>query len=142
MANYSWHPKRGIRNNNPGNIVRNNRVKWVGQSPVQNDPKFVQFTDAVYGIRALYRNLLTYRKQYGLNTIKGIIEKWAPPHENNTKKYIAAVSKTLGISPITPLTAASQYLPIVKTIIFKENSVVPYSDPEILMAMRLALSDN
>ena len=30
----------------------------------------------------------TYRKKYGLTTIRGIINRFAPPSENNTENYV------------------------------------------------------
>ncbi len=37
---------RGVRNNNPGNIKKNN-VRWLGLSEEQNDDTFFQFTDSI-----------------------------------------------------------------------------------------------
>lgn len=35
----------------------------------------------------------------GLNTIRRLIEEYAPKHENNTEAYIARVSRMTGIGP-------------------------------------------
>ncbi len=50
-----------------------------------------------YGIRAIYKLIQTYQNKYGLNTIKSIIYRYAPPNENNTLGYIERVSKEIGI---------------------------------------------
>ena len=50
---------RGIRNKNPGNIKLG--TKWDGLADEQSDPVFCVFSEAVWGIRALMRILLTYR---------------------------------------------------------------------------------
>jgi hypothetical protein len=75
---------RGIRNNNPGNI-RISPAKWKGKIPVyQNtDGSFAQFTSMAYGIRALYRLLITYINKYGLTTVDAIIDRYAPAGDNS-----------------------------------------------------------
>lgn len=88
---------RGLRNNNPGNIIKNN-TKWKGLSRDQTDPKFFIFDDIYYGYRAVFKTLRTYKEKHGLNTIEGMISRWAPTFENNTEGYIKAVSKGAGIS--------------------------------------------
>lgn len=139
MASYKHYKQRGIRNDNPGNIERG-KTKWVGMRANQTDNRFLQFVDAEHGIRALYKTLLTYRQNYGLNTIRGIITRWAPPNENDTAGYIAFVSKSLGISPDTAITSSSQYMNLIKAITRKENSVMPYPDATILKGMRMAVA--
>ena len=74
----------GIRNNNPGNL-----------RPGGN---FAQYPDMQSGLAALDNNLQSYGKQ-GVNTIAGVISKWAPPNENDTNGYIKEVSQRLGVSP-------------------------------------------
>ncbi|MBU9261968.1 hypothetical protein KTD13_16555 [Burkholderia multivorans] len=74
----------GIRNNNPGNL------RPGGQ--------FAQYPDMQTGLQALDNNLQAYGKQ-GINTVAGVISKWAPPNENDTNGYIKEVSQRLGISP-------------------------------------------
>lgn len=81
----------GIRNNNPGNL-----------RPPGASTGFQQFATPEEGIAALDKNLQSYGNK-GVNTITGIISKWAPPSENNTKAYIDRVSKQLGINPNQPL---------------------------------------
>jgi len=91
----------GVRNNNPGNIRAGIDV-WKGQVGVDSDG-FVIFDTIINGFRAMYKTLLTYRRKYDLNTIAGIITRWAPPESNNTSAYIAKVSQRLGIKPDAPL---------------------------------------
>lgn len=96
---YSNYPL-GLRNNNPLNI-RVSSNQWQGKVP--SDNAFEKFSSLEYGIRAGVINLRTYFNQYGLNTIRGIINKWAPPTENQTSSYVSYVSNTLNISPDTVL---------------------------------------
>ena len=44
-------------------------------------------------------NLLTYQRQHGLDTVKGILNRWAPPSENDTGAYVQTVSRALGLRP-------------------------------------------
>ena len=50
---------RGLRNNNPLNIRRNN-TKWQGLSVTQTDKSFFQFKTMAYGYRAAFKTLQTY----------------------------------------------------------------------------------
>ena len=47
---------RGLRNNNPLNIRRNN-TKWQGLSATQTDKSFFQFKTMAYGYRAAFKTL-------------------------------------------------------------------------------------
>lgn len=90
---------RGIRNNNPGNI-RKGKDKWQGAIGPQNDKAFVTFDSMVWGIRAMARILIVqYFDKRNLNTVTKIINRWAPPLENDTKAYISAVSRSMGKGP-------------------------------------------
>jgi GH24 family phage-related lysozyme (muramidase) len=90
---------RGIRNNNPGNIVLTKNNEWEGRvPPAQNtDGHFEQFTTYTFGIRALIILLRNYIRG-GRNTITKVFEAYAPPAENNTQSYIRFVAGRLGIS--------------------------------------------
>lgn len=87
---------RGIRNNNPLNI-RHGRSRWAGMRPTQTDPAFVQFESMEMGYRAAFLLLQTYRRRYGLRTLRQIIFRWAPPSENHTYVYLLHVCLWSGI---------------------------------------------
>ena len=94
---------RGIRNNNPLNI-RRSKDQWQGLRAQQTDASFCQFESMEYGWRAAFKLLTrTYYHTYRLFTIRGIISKLAPANENNTKAYIANVSRLTGIDPDEPI---------------------------------------
>jgi hypothetical protein len=94
---------RGIRNNNPLNI-RKSKDKWKGLRAQQQDAAFCEFEAMEWGWRAAFWLLTrTYYHTYRLFTIRTIVQKWAPPHENNTASYIANVSKLTGIGPNEPI---------------------------------------
>ena len=83
---------RGMRNNNPLNIRRVVGVTWKGEivSPIE-DKQFVQFATLSFGLRAAFCILRTYRNKYHAVCIEDIITRWAPPTENDTRKYISDV---------------------------------------------------
>lgn len=94
---------RGIRNNNPLNI-RRSKDKWKGMRAVQSDAQFCQFESLEWGWRAAFWLLTrTYYHKYRLFTIRAIVTKWAPAIENDTKAYIANVSRLTGIDPDEPI---------------------------------------
>lgn len=84
---------RGIRNNNPGNI-RVSKDQWEGMTG--DDGAFVTFDSPESGVRALAKNLQSYGRQ-GYDSIEKIINRWAPPNENDTKAYIDSVVAATGI---------------------------------------------
>lgn len=115
------HP-RGIRNHNPGNI-RLTKIKWNGQKQEQFDPAFVEFEEAVYGLRALMKVLLTYYRKYGLDTVQSIINRWAPPHENATDHYAAHVAHRLKVKRTECLDIENHdiLINLAKAIVIHEN---------------------
>lgn len=122
---------RGIRNHNPGNIRWSND-SWQGSIPraQASDTAFVQFTAPKWGIRALAKILLTYQSKYELRTIARMIGRWAPPSENNTPAYVAAVAAAIGQSPtaVIDLYARPDLLrALIAAIIKHENGQQPYT---------------
>lgn len=121
---------RGIRNNNPGNI-RDGNDKWQGLADIDTDTSFAVFKDPTWGIRALASILVTYQDKHKLRTIRGIINRWAPPKENNTIAYINAVAKACGVAAdeIIDLHTYATMCPLVEAIIRHENGLGPKSTP-------------
>ena len=88
---------RGMRNNNLLNI-RINSDKFQGEVQPSTDKAFKRFETAAYGYRAAFKILRTYIGKYGLDTIRKMITRWAPPEDgNHTENYIKAVSERSGI---------------------------------------------
>lgn len=129
---------RGERNNNPGNIVKSD-IFWRGEI-AGDDKRFESFASPDEGIRALAVILQNYQKKYGLNTVRGIINRYAPPVENDTGAYINAVAGALGVSPDAALNLADPgtLLPLVTAIIKHENGRVLYDQALIASAVGVA----
>lgn len=128
---------RGIRNNNPGNIERRGD-RWQGMSADQSaDPRFVVFDSPLYGIRALARILRKYHST-GLTTVQSILNKYAPPSENDTGAYARAVAAALGVSPTQPIALTDAVMStLIAAIIKHENGAQPYSGELIMQAVQL-----
>lgn len=139
---------RGIRNNNPGNIRWSDDWKGLVPQDKRTDKSFCQFLDAKWGIRALAKVLLNYRKRQGMpgvgnsgiDTVREIISRWAPPNENDTEAYIQSVAKACGVQPnaAIDLTDKDIMMKMVKAIITHENGVQPYTDAVLLSGVTLA----
>lgn len=121
---------RGIRNNNPGNIRRSGEA-WQGLAKTQTDASFFQFTEARYGVRALAKILQTYSNKYGLKNVRDIINRWAPPSENNTASYVKTVAAKLGVSADEPIDVYARLPALATAIIQHENGYNPYTSAEI-----------
>lgn len=130
---------RGIRNNNPGNIRHG--ANWLGINPDGRniDSAFCVFTTPVYGIRALAKVLINYKKIHGLKTVRQIINRYAPPNENQTIAYIQSVAKQLGVYPDTIIDIEERGVltVFIKAVICMENGIQPYSDEIIQQGIDL-----
>lgn len=123
---------RGIRNNNPGNIDYHPANDWKGQLEYDKaiESRFCRFSAPEYGIRAIITLLRNYQRKYGLNTVAGLISRWAPSNENNTNAYVGGISKALGIAPddTVSLSDKDTAIRLVKAIICHENGSQSYPD--------------
>lgn len=129
---------RGVRNNNPGNIELGE--KWQGLAEDQTDQRFCVFSAPHWGIRAIARILIRYHDHYRINTVAGVINRWAPPHENDTDAYARAGCKRTGFGLNEPLDLHSyeHMEPLVKAIIWHENGQQPYTQAVIDHGLLLA----
>lgn len=130
---------RGIRNNNPGNLEFSKSNPWAGQTG--DDGRFAKFETPEHGIRALGRNLLSYQRQ-GIDTVGDIINRWAPPTDNNnTDAYIKAVCDQLGVAANEPLDASNPdtLKALCAAIIHHENGSQPYSDQQLSSGVSAAI---
>lgn len=137
---------RGIRNNNPGNL----RPGSSWQGIVGQDGGYLVFDKPENGIRALGKNLLTYFRVHQLDTVRGIISRWAPPqgrdpvtgkaYSQDTESYIADVARALGVAPDARIDVPARLDQLVPAIIKHENGQQPYSAAVIGEGIRRALA--
>ncbi|HHK4131265.1 TPA: hypothetical protein ACQTWV_002956 [Enterobacter roggenkampii] len=81
---------RADRNFNPLNL------KTKGNAG-KDSSGFAKYTDEESGWGAARRQLSLYYTRDKLDTISGIINKWAPPSENDTNSYVDQISKAMGM---------------------------------------------
>lgn len=92
---------RGIRNNNPLNIEAGNFTQ--GQPGMTgSDGRFARFENMDQGMSAAGNLLDVYAKK-GINTVSGVIGRWAPAGENNVAAYAGSVARDLGVKPDDPI---------------------------------------
>ena len=129
---------RGIRNNNPGNVEFYNQP---GASLESKGGRFAHFSTPEQGINAMSKQLDLYYTGKSrnvtkpINTIQDIITTWAPPKnkkgqvENNTAAYIAAVAKSMGVSPTAKLNLGdvNTKAALMSAMITQENGGNPYT---------------
>lgn len=141
---------RGYRNRNPGNLDRVQGVRWQGELPLaqekQLDDRFCVFKTHEYGIRAIIRTLVTYatarkaRDGSAIDTVREVIERWAPPSENKTNAYVNAVARNIGIDPDQPIDIQDPEVmrTLVQAIIAHECAGLQYDDKVIDAAMMMS----
>lgn len=136
---------RGNRNNNPGNIERND-TPWQGMSDEQLDERFITFKHPKWGIRAMARILITYQDKRKakdgskIDTVAEYIARWAPSFENPTEEYAQFIRDAIDVSEGSVITVHEYDVicPMIKAIIHFENGSMPYDDATIDQALRLA----
>lgn len=122
---------KGIRLNNPLNLKHGS--DWQGLTPVQSDPEFCEFTDVKWCYRAGAKILDAYAKR-GITSIPQIIATYAPPSENDTAAYIAAVSARVK--------DPSDTLQMLKALTWHEIGQMPYTDEQINEGIALARGES
>ena len=141
---YRNYKQRGIRNNNPGNLTITS-IAWKGKVPIERnkDGRFEQFEDFqgipghIWGLRAMFMDLRGDVQKRGLTTVRKLISSYAPPSENDTTAYIAAVAAKLKKSPDAAL-APADLLPLQAAIIEHENGIQPYPLADLQRAAAIA----
>lgn len=117
---------RGYRNLNPGNI-RQSRIRYKGEVHPSTDTHFKQFETMAWGFRAMFVLLDTYRVRYGLKTLQQMIERYAPPSENDTTGYVNFITRRTRIADISTVDTLNekQMIPLVTAMAVMENGTEP-----------------
>lgn len=137
---------RSVRNNNPGNILRTN-IAWEGlqaedamTSEQRAEDRYCVFKAPKWGFRALALDLDT-KWHRGLHSVRQIISVYAPPNENDTDAYIAAVCRMMGVGPDDRLQLddPAQLASFCRAIAVHEAGGWMFSDADLAEGVRLAL---
>jgi hypothetical protein len=131
---------RGIRNFNPLNIDKNAKNKWQGKVTPSKDRRFETFETPVYGIRAGAVLVINHFDKKKANTIRKLINIWAPPVENDTGSYAHAVAKAAGVGPDDEVNFHEYVIlrPVIEAMILHENGIQPYTDAQIDKGLAMA----
>lgn len=140
-------PPRGIRNHNPGNILRAGQA-WRGLAPDQPDGEFCTFIGPEWGLRALILVLHAYRRR-GIVTVRDIIRTYCPPthtfpdgrtQKQDTAGYVRFVANRLGVPEDATINVTSRVVLrlLLPAIVTKENGQQPYGASVFEAAMDLA----
>lgn len=115
---------RGLRNNNPGNI-RLSSTTWQGEIKPSRDKAFCRFKSIEWGYRAMFKTLRTYATKHGCNTVRKMINRYAPSNENHTDNYIRVVCDRACIQPDAEVAINNkdEMCRIVAAMSFVENGV-------------------
>lgn len=127
---------RNVRNNNPGNIKKLGKWgEWQGVAKDQDDPTFVKFSTPEYGLRAMARILGNYKTKHGIDTVKGMVERWSATDQ---KSYTASMAKALGVKPTDKIDIDKLLPQIMASIIHTEGGSSPYTQEQINAGIRMA----
>ena len=131
---------KGIRRNNPGNLEWGS--PWQGLANKADWPadRFAAFIDPAYGIRAIAMTLITYQDKRKakdgskIDSIREVIERWAPSSDNNNvPAYAKSVAALLdGVGPddeVVDMHNPVHLRALVEGIIRHENGRGPLKTP-------------
>lgn len=137
-------PTRGERNCNPFNIREssNDGTHWYGERATDDDKSFEEFIEPIAGIRAGCKIFLTYQRKYNLMTVRQLITRFAPPVENNTGAYVAAVANGCHVDEdeLINLSDLEMLRRFAYAVIRHENGRVIYDATTITKGVELALA--
>lgn len=133
---------RGIRNNNPLNIRKGDN--WMGLVAVSTDKAFCQFISMRWGLRAAVMIIKKYMTKYECDTIRKIINRWAPPSENNTVSYVDTVCRRTCLKPNEKLkfTDKASLCSIILAMSYVENGGQYITFKDVLDGYALATTTN
>lgn len=144
-GNVPWANKRPWRNNNPLDLrCLPLPQKWAGQSGIDGSPggPFAIFDNRVSGWRAGVVCLLAYQDKHGINTIDGIVNRWAPGSDgNDTEAYGKTVSQLsgFGVSDVLNMHDGNTMLKLVTAMAVVEGgSDITWPETEKLAGIKAA----
>lgn len=128
---------RGLRNNNPGNL-RDSGDTWVGELGADSGG-YVIFDTPEHGLRALAITLKTYQRLHGINTVRGIVARYAPAADgNNETAYVDHLAGLLGVGPDDPISIDAVLPSLMFGIVRHENGSQPYTMAQLQAAVETA----
>lgn len=136
---------RAFRNSNPGNLEAKDH--WQGlmahadmTEDQRAEVRFAVFQNATWGFRALAKLLLNYQRKYQIGTVRGIINRFAPSNENDTRAYVAAVAYGInhGADDHIDLSNSNILRPLCKAIAIHESGAWVFADSDLNTGVAMA----
>lgn len=126
----------GLRINNPGNIRPG--AGFIGETGEQSG--YAEFESPQTGLRALARLLNTYGTQYGINTPRELLSRYAPKSDNpeSFENYLKYFEQETGIAPDQEFDLVGQRQTVMPAIVGFEQGQQPYSEQDYSMAIEAA----
>lgn len=146
MTDHASAPPRSVRNFNPGNLERS-ATSWLGLAHIKEmsadqraEERFCVFSEPKWGFRALALVLRAYESSHGLNTVRGILSRYAPKSENDTASYIKHVCNALacGADKALDLSDEKTLTALCKAIAVHEGGGWHFSDADLAQGVALA----
>jgi hypothetical protein len=130
----------GLRQFNPGNIRPG--AGFLGETGTGGG--YAQFESPEYGLRALSRLLGTYGQQRGINTLRGLVSRYAPKSDNpeSFENYIKYMSDKLGVDPDEEFDLAGRRSDLIPAIVGFEQGQQPFSKDQISRAIAASQTDD
>lgn len=126
----------GLTNRNPLNIRFSERNHWLGLDPARPCVKgFCRFVSMAHGYRAAVVLLKTYIRRRGCDTPRRIIARWAPPVENRTALYVAAVCGRSGLRPDERISATGPQIGRLVAAMARQETGA-HATPDYIDALR------
>lgn len=132
---------RGEVNHNPFDLRFDPKIPWMGLAKPPQDGKgycvFIPYANPMnkdfWGLRAGFRDLFTKWGVDGLRTIRALVEKFAPPSENQTEAYIKVVCEETGWGPdeVLDLIPAANLKKLGRGFLKDEQGQIAYNDSQL-----------
>lgn len=130
----------GLRQFNPGNIRPG--AGFLGETGAGSG--YAQFESPEYGLRALSRLLGTYGQKRGVNTLRGLVSRYAPKSDNpeSFENYIKYMSDKLDVDPDEEIDLAGRRAELIPAIVGFEQGQQPFSEDQISRAITASQTDD
>lgn len=128
----------GMHLNNPGNIRRGKMI-CHGLTKEQLDKHLVTFKTMEHGISTIGRALRDYQNMHRIDTIDGMLQRWALNNNNTTGDSHSVIEK-MGVKYGTPIVIGdnSDTHNLIKAIVTQENGHGCVTDDQIHRGLALA----
>ena len=138
----------GYRANNPMDVTSDPTTlkndPWVGQVGVvyssDSSHCFAVFDSVANGVRCGAHVVLGYQKNDGINTLQGLVDRFAPSSDNNPSDYAAELADYVGRGKDESISFDEYLETICRGIVQREQSLDLVTDAEYTAGIQSARS--